>query len=217
MNEPNAGEVVAVNVGRVHVLTDGRRSFSSAIGKRAIEGAVSLRGIGLAGDDIADRNNHGGPDRAIYAYATEDYAWWSSELGRDLRYGLFGENLATRGIDVSGALVGERWRVGETELRVTSPRIPCFKLAHAVGDSDFVKRFAAADRPGAYLAVEREGAIAAGDRIEILERPARGLSLARFVHIYFTERDRAAEFLDAPHMTDDWRAWAERELETREP
>jgi MOSC domain-containing protein YiiM len=160
------GTVVSVNVARKALIVTERRRFTTAIRKRPI--ATERAALGddrVAGDDQADNESHGGPDRAVYAYACEDYAWWEAQLGRPLPPGLFGENLTLTGIDVNGAAIGERWRVGDAILRVTSPRIPCYKLAHVVGEPDFVKRFAQAHRPGAYLAIEREATIGGGDAV----------------------------------------------------
>jgi MOSC domain-containing protein YiiM len=207
------GRVISVNVGRIANEFDGRQRYTTGIGKRPIAGSASLERERIVGDEIADLKNHGGPDRALYAYAAEDYAWWEAELGRPLNYGLFGENLTLTGIDVNGASVGERWRIGDAIVRVTSPRIPCFKLAHVVGEPNFVKRFAAAHRPGAYLAIERAAAIGSGDDVEILSRPEKRLTLREFTTIYFEERDRAAALLDIADMTDAWRAWALGTLE----
>jgi MOSC domain-containing protein YiiM len=211
MNE--RGRVLSVNVGRIASEFDGRQHYTTGIGKRPIPGSALLERERVVGDEIADLKNHGGPDRALYAYAAEDYAWWEGEIGRPLAYGLFGENLTLTGIDVSGAAIGERWRIGDAIVRVTSPRIPCFKLAHVVGEPNFVKRFAAAHRPGAYLAIERAAAIGSGDDVEILSRPEKRLTLREFTTIYFEERDRAAAFLDIADMTDAWRAWALGTLE----
>lgn len=202
------GRLLSVNAGATQTFTDGKRVFTSAIAKRPRAGRVALHGVNLDGDDQADRQAHGGPDRALYAYASEDYAWWEGELGRPLAPGLFGENLTLRGIDVNGAVVGERWRVGNAILRVTSPRIPCYKLAHVVGESDFVKRFAAALRPGAYLAIVEEGDVGAGDDVEVLAKPSNSVTLADFAHVYFSDHARIGELLDVPGMTDAWRAWA---------
>jgi MOSC domain-containing protein YiiM len=200
--------VTSVNVGRTQTFADGKRTFTSAIGKRPRVDRLVAEGEFLEDDEQADLENHGGPDRALYAYAAEDYAWWEGELGRPLAPGLFGENLTVTGIDVSGAVIGERWRIGTAVVRVTSPRVPCFKLAHVVGESDFVKRFAAALRPGAYLAIVEAGDIGAGDVVEILARPERSISLADFTHLYFFDQTRVAELLDVSDLTDAWRAWA---------
>jgi MOSC domain-containing protein YiiM len=203
-----SGLVTSVNVGRTQTFADGKRTFTSAIGKRPRVDRLVAEGEFLEDDEQADLENHGGPDRALYAYAAEDYAWWEGELGRPLAPGLFGENLTVTGIDVSGAVIGERWRIGTAVVRVTSPRVPCFKLAHVVGESDFVKRFAAALRPGAYLAIVEAGDIGAGDVVEILARPERSISLADFTHLYFFDQTRVAELLDVADLTDAWRAWA---------
>jgi MOSC domain-containing protein YiiM len=203
-----SGRVTSVNVGRTQTFADGKRTFTSAIGKRPRVDRLVAEGEFLEDDEQADLENHGGPDRALYAYAAEDYAWWEGELGRPLAPGLFGENLTVTGIDVSGAVIGERWRIGTAVVRVTSPRVPCFKLAHVVGESDFVKRFAAALRPGAYLAIVEAGDIGAGDVVEILARPERSISLADFTHLYFFDQTRVAELLDVADLTDAWRAWA---------
>ena len=120
--------------------------MQTAIWKAPVEGRVAVRGVNLDGDDQADRSVHGGPDKAIYAYAAEEVRTWEGELGRELGPSAFGENLTTEGIDVSGALLGERWRVGTTLLEVVQPRLPCFKLGMRMGDPAFVRRFGEASR-----------------------------------------------------------------------
>ena len=150
----------------------------SAIGKSAVAGRVVVRGVNLAGDEQADLRVHGGPDKAIYAYSSEDTAWWASVLGRELGPGAFGENLTTIGVDVSGAVIGERWRIGSTELEVCQPRQPCYKLGIAFGDPGMVRRFAHAGRPGAYLRILQEGELGAGDEVEIGRRPDHGITIA---------------------------------------
>ena len=140
--------LLSVNVGRPEQISVRRgRPLMSAIGKAPVEGRVRVAGVNVDGDDQADRRVHGGPDKAVYAYATEDTAFWEGELGRELAPGAFGENLTTEGLDVSGAVVGERWRIGTVELEVCQPRLPCNKLALRMGEPLMVKRFAQASRP----------------------------------------------------------------------
>ena len=147
----------------------------TAIDKRAVDAAVRVRKLGLFADVQADRKNHGGEDKALYAYAQEDADFWSSELGRDLPAGWFGENLRLSGIEVSNARIGERWRIGDTvEVEVTMPRTPCATFARWVGGADesgWVKRFGAEGRLGAYLRVIRTGTVRAGDTVEVLSVP----------------------------------------------
>jgi len=130
-----------------------------------------VRGVNLEGDDQADRRVHGGPEQAVYAYSREDYEWWERELGRELAPGTFGENLTTLGVDVSGARVGERWRIGTTVLEVTKPRLPCWKLEGRMAIAGFIDRFSDAARFGAYLRIVEEGALASGDAVTVSAAP----------------------------------------------
>src|SRR3954462_14748634 len=150
----------------------------SAIVKEPVEGRVRVEGVNIAGDAQADRSVHGGPDKAVYAYAREDVDWWEDVLGLDIPNGMFGENLTLEDVEVSGAVVGERWRVGTVELEVCQPRLPCSKLGIRFGDPKMVKRFAQASRPGAYLRILTEGELAAGDELEVTHRPEHGVTIA---------------------------------------
>ncbi len=200
--------VVSVNVGRPKPLVTGRRVVESAIGKTPVDGPVAVRGVNLEGDDQADRSVHGGPDQAIYAYASEDIAFWSDVTGLDLGPGAFGENLTTAGIDVSGARIGERWRIGTVELRVTGPRIPCFKLEARIGVRGFQKAFLHAGRPGAYFAITQEGELQAGDEVELLHRPDHDVSPRLTVETMWLDRSRLAEVEPAvPDMLPKLAEW----------
>ncbi len=204
---PNAS-IVAVNVGAVRSVEYGGKLITTGIFKEPVAGRVPLRGVNFDGDDQADRVVHGGDVRAAYAYAAEDYDWWDGELGRVCAPGTFGENLTTRGVDVNGALIGERWRAGSAVVQVTSPRIPCYKLAMKMDDPEFVRRFAHALRPGAYLSIVQEGAVAAGDGVEVVHRPQHALTLAEMVRIYFFERHRIGELAHVEDLPAAWRDWA---------
>jgi MOSC domain-containing protein YiiM len=146
--------------------------------KLPVAGPVAVGELGLAGDFQGDRRIHGGRDKAVYAYAEEDIAWWEDALGRALGPGFFGENLTLRGVDVNGGRVGERWEVGTALLEVTEPRGPCWKLQAKVGEPRFVKRFAQAGRPGAYLRVVRTGEVAAGDAVRVVASPRDAPTIA---------------------------------------
>ena len=148
---------------------------TTAIDKRPVVGPVRAGRYGLYADVQADRKHHGGEAKALYAYAQEDAQYWSSELGRDLPPGWFGENLRVEGIDVNAAREGERWQIGQDVIvEVTMPRSPCATFARWVGGDDergWVKRFGDAGRLGAYLRVVRFGAIEAGDPIVVVAVP----------------------------------------------
>jgi len=200
--------LLSVNVGRpVQIGVQRGRPLVSAIGKAPVEGRVRVEGVNVAGDDQADRRVHGGPDKAVYAYASEDTAWWAQELGRELGPGAFGENLTTEAVDVSGAVVGERWRIGTVELEVCQPRQPCAKLGVKFGDLKMVRRFARAERPGAYLRILREGELGAGDAIEVLERPEHGITVTFVNRALLLDETLLAEAAEAPALPVELAAW----------
>jgi len=179
-----AAHVRSVNIGgrRTGIR---RRGGESAIDKQPVP-SVEVRdpgpkrgglGSGVVGDDVASRKHHGGSGQAVYAVAREELDWWGAELDRVLRDGMFGENLTTVGVDVDGAVVGERWRVGSAVLEVTGPRIPCATFAAWMAEPRWVRRFTERGRTGAYLAVVEPGVVTAGDRVEVVDRPAHGVTV----------------------------------------
>jgi MOSC domain-containing protein YiiM len=167
--------VLAVSV--VHALRAGY-FHDTAIDKRPVAEPVQVTELGLVGDRQIDKH-HGGADKAVYAYAEEDAAWWASQLGRDLPAGVFGDNLRTEGLDVTGALIGERWRIGDVLLEVRMPRTPCQNLSMRMGTEQFHVRFNASGRVGALLKVLQPGMITAGEPIAVVQRPAHSVSVAR--------------------------------------
>ena len=207
------GRVLSVNVGAPREFLYRGRAARSAIWKTPTAGRIAARGVNLEGDDQADRAAHGGPDKAVYAYAVEDTRWWEKEIGRPLNYGEFGENLTTEGIDVNEALIGERWEVGTAILEVSEPRIPCWRLGVRMNDDHFPRRFTESLRPGAYLRIVAEGGLAAGDAIRVIEKPKTELTVRDVFRIYTHDRHEAARLLAVPAMSGGWRRWAEESLE----
>lgn len=162
------------------LLRDSGTIGITAIDKRPVDGPVRVRPLGLHADVQADRKHHGGEDQAVYVYADEDAAFFAEQLDRSIPPGLFGENLRTTGVDVTGLVIGERLRVGDTlELEATIPRIPCGTFARRMKIDKWVKRFAEEGRPGAYLRVRKSGSVAAGDAVTVLERPEHGVTIGQ--------------------------------------
>lgn len=204
------GRVLSVSVGRPQLVDAGRRTaatVSTAIWKQPVSGRVAVRGVNLDGDDQADRSVHGGPDKAVYAYAAEEVAQWQAELGRELGPAAFGQNLTTEGIDVSGAVIGERWQIGTTLLEVAQPRQPCFKLAIRMGEPRFVRRFAEASRPGAYLRILEPGELGAGDAVEVVHRPDHGVTSRLVFDALLRDPRLIAQALLAPQLPASLREW----------
>lgn len=196
--------VLSVNVGAVREVEWRGQVVRTGIWKEPVVGrGVALRGVNLDGDDQADRTVHGGADKAVYAYATADYHFWSEKEGVETHAGLFGENLTIRGVDLRTALVGERWRVGSALLEVAQPRLPCFKLGIRMGDARFPKRFQFVGRLGAYLRIIEEGEVRATDTVRVIFRPDHGVTL-RLMAQALRQREKAAALLAAPGLPPFW-------------
>ncbi|MGH9282616.1 MAG: MOSC domain-containing protein [Acidimicrobiales bacterium] len=207
------GRVVSVNVGEPREVPWHGRMVRTAIWKEPVDGPVQVRGVNLAGDDQADRRVHGGSHKAVYAYATADYAWWSEQLGIELGPGTFGENLTVEGVDLTAAGVGEQWRVGTCTLEVSEPRFPCFKLGIRMGTADFVDLFEMVGRFGTYLRIVEEGAVTAGDPIDLLSRPEPALTVAELAEARHSDDRELLERVAAhPAVAERWAESACRSL-----
>ncbi|HEV8276070.1 MAG TPA: MOSC domain-containing protein [Streptosporangiaceae bacterium] len=196
--------VVSVNTGRGRDEEWAGRLKRTAIDKRPVAGPVAVGRLGLAGDEQVDKPDHGGYEQALYAYAREDLDWWVERLGRELASGTFGENITTSGLEVTGGLIGEVWRLGSAVVQVTSPRIPCAVFAGWMDERQWVKRFADAGRVGAYLRVLEEGQVSAGDPVEKLARPATRLTIAESVRAYYGDVDLMRRLLTVEGRSSKW-------------
>ncbi len=196
------GHVVSVNVWLPRLISVRRgRPLMSFIVKEPVDGRVRATGANLEGDKQADLTVHGGADKAVYAYASEDIAWWAELLERpEVGAGWFGENLTTEGVDVTHSVIGERWRIGDAEFEVSQPRLPCSKLGIRFGEPRMVKAFAQASRPGAYLRIIREGTVGAGDAIELLHRPEHGVTVELVSRAFLLDASLQPEAAKAPEL-----------------
>jgi MOSC domain-containing protein YiiM len=208
------GVVGSVNVAVVRDdLATRAPSGRTGIDKRPVEGPVLLTAAGVDRDTVCDTRYHGGPDQAVYAYAAEDLAFWAAELGQEVLPGGVGENLTLIGVDCTAAVLGERWQIGDAVLQVRSTRTPCRVFAAFRAVPDMAKRFIAAGRPGAYLAVERPAQVRAGDVVTVLDRPAHGVTVADLMAASTVARDRAPEVAVArEHMGARDRDWLDRTI-----
>lgn len=205
--------VISVNVGLPRTAAWANLG-QTAIDKAPVTGPVQVRRLGLAGDQVFDTRNHGGPDKAVYAFAREDLDGWAAELGAEIPDGQFGENLTTLGIDVNEAEVGERWRIGSALLEVASVRTPCNDFKMWLGrcghdNRAWVRRFALEARPGPYLRVLGEGEIRAGDELEVVHRPGHGVSVSTMFRALMLDPALLPELLHVVGLTDEARVRAE--------
>lgn len=209
--------IVSINVGRPREVEWRGRTVSTSIFKDPVTGPVRVEKLNLAGDEQADLTVHGGAEKAVYAYPAEHYAYWRDELpGAPLPWGAFGENLTTEGLGERTLSIGDRLHIGSAELVVTQPRMPCFKLGIRFGRADMVRRFQQSGRTGFYLAVIREGELAAGDTIRLVSSGAPGVTVADVARLYTADEAepellRRASELDA--LPEGWRAHFRNRLE----
>ena len=211
--------VLSVNVGLPRDVVWRGKPVMTGIYKEPVAGRVLVRRLNLDGDRQADLRVHGGPEKAVYAYPAEFYELWSRERPElDFGPGTFGENITTEGLLDDGVSIGDRFRVGSAELIVTQPRLPCFKLGIKMARDEFVLEFLERGLLGFYLAVAREGEVAAGDPIVELQRDPRGFGVTEVARLYTRDRDdvrgmrRAAE-LDV--LPVSWREYFRNRLEAR--
>jgi MOSC domain-containing protein YiiM len=204
-------QLLSVNIGSLRTQPKGAELETTGIYKLPASGRVDIGGLGIEGDFIADTENHGGPDQAVYVYGEADYQWWSTALGRKLEPGTFGENLTISGLQSAAFAIGDRLRIGSLVLEVSAPRNPCSTLARRMADPLFVKKFRRAERPGMYCRVLQEGAVGRGDTVRLQARvgPRVGI-LDMFRHHYQPDGQDVAQRLLAAPISARARAEIER-------
>jgi MOSC domain-containing protein YiiM len=208
--------VVSVNVGLPREVEWKGKRATTGIFKEPVAGRVVVRTLNLDGDRQADLSVHGGPSKALYLYPGEHYAYWRRELPEmTLPWGMFGENLTTEGLLEDAVNIGDRFRVGSAEVMVTEPRLPCYKLGIRFGRSDIIKRFLASGRTGFYVAVLKEGDVAAGDAIERLGRDPNNVTVPDITRLYVSDkgnRDLLRRALRVEALPEGWREYFREEL-----
>jgi MOSC domain-containing protein YiiM len=209
-------KVVAVSVGGPREVQWHGRNVQTSIFKTPVSGRVQVARENIEGDRQSDLSVHGGPEKAVYAYPAEHYDFWRRELPKaELPWGAFGENLTTEGLLEDEVWIGDRYRVGTTELVVTQPRMPCYKLAIRFGQTEMVKRFLKSRRSGFYFSVAREGDVGAGDVIERLARNDKRLTIADMVSLYATDSENQTLLESAsahPSLPAAWRDYFRKRL-----
>lgn len=212
-------KLMSVNVAQPVAVQHGGRTIRTGIFKKPVTGAIRVEKYNLEGDGQADLDNHGGEHKAVYAYSLDHYAYWRRVLDREeMDYGQFGENLTVAGLDESESCLGDQLRIGSALFTITQPRVPCFKLGIRLDDEKMPKLFSESARTGFYLKVLREGAIEAGDRVDVIERGYGNVSIRTLFEAYLKPRDPEASrilarALAVPELSPAWRAHINKRLE----
>jgi MOSC domain-containing protein YiiM len=210
-------KILSVNVALPREVSWQGKLVTTAIFKEPVKGPVMLRTLNLEGDRQADLTVHGGVTKAVYAYPSEHYGYWRTELpGVDLPWGMFGENFTTEGLLEENVYIGDRFRVGETEVMATEPRMPCYKLGIKFGRADIIKRFLASRRSGFYFAVVQEGMVTVGDSIELIGREQQEISVADITRLYGFEKNGLKSLrraIEVEALPDNWKGYFRHQLE----
>ncbi len=212
---PEPASLLSIAVGTPTEVHWNDEVVLTSIFKHAVTGRVWVGATNIVGDDQSDRTVHGGPEKAVYAYPSEHYRAWQTELGlASLPWASFGENLTTRGLRESVVRIGDRYRIGGAGFIVTQPRMPCYKLEIRFGRSDMIRRFTSVDRSGFYFAVEQEGEIGVDDAIELIEQDPRDLTVAEVYRLKLGggTRDRLELAAGHPALARGWRESFQRHL-----
>ena len=210
-------KLVSINVGFPREVEWNGRIVRTSIWKTPVEGRVRITTLNVQGDQQSDLSVHGGRDKAVYVYPSEHYAYWRNQLpGMDLPWGAFGENFTTQGLFEEEVQIGDRIRVGSTaEFVVTQPRMPCFKLGLRFGNQDMIKRFLQSGRSGFYLAVLKEGEIAAADSVHIVSRDKHGVTVRDIVSLYGTDagnQELLHRVSELPALPQGWKDYFRKRL-----
>jgi MOSC domain-containing protein YiiM len=213
-------KIVSLSVGRPRLVMRNDEPVSTGIFKEPVTGRVMLRTLNLDGDRQADLTVHGGPEKAVYLYPSEHYAFWKQELpDMDLPWGMFGENFTAEGILETETHIGDRFRIGAAELMVTQPRMPCYKLGIRFGRTDIIRRFLASERTGFYFSVLQEGEVAAGDEIQLIEKNTSGVRVVDVTRLYGSEKDNVdlmQRAIATEALPESWRDYFRKRIEKLE-
>ncbi len=210
-------KLVSVTVGLPREVEWKGKTHTTGIFKEPVTGGVAVNTLTLEGDGQADLSVHGGPSKAIYAYPAEHYAYWKGELSdMELPWGMFGENMTTEGMLEDTLNIGDQFSIGTATLRVTEPRMPCYKLAIRFDRADIVRLFLKSGRTGFYFSVLEEGRLQAGDEITPVGRDPGGVTVAEITRLYTTDKsnvDLLRRALAVPALGESWRGYFEHQLE----
>jgi MOSC domain-containing protein YiiM len=207
--------LISINIGRERQQQRNDYIETTGIYKMPVNGPVEIKALGIESDAVCDKKNHGGPDQALYIYGGADYAWWEQEIGKELAPGTFGDNLTISDLESAAFNVGDTLNIGEVTLQVTAPRIPCGTFATRMEDPHWVKKFRAAERPGLYVRVIREGIINAGDPVTVEKFIGETVSILQVYRDHYSKEyteESLRRYLNSPIAIRERQA-LERELQ----
>src|SRR5204863_2986145 len=210
-------KILSVSVGLPREVSWQGKVVTTGIFKEPVNAPVMMRALNLEGDRQADLTVHGGVTKAVYAYPSEHYGYWRTQLpGVDLPWGMFGENFTTEGLLEEAVYIGDRFGISDTEVMITEPRMPCYKLGLKFGRAEIIKRCLASRRTGFYFAVVREGRVGAGDTIELIGREQQDISVADITRLYAFQKDDLKSLrraIEVEALPENWKGYFQHQLQ----
>lgn len=181
-------KIVSLNIGKLKPVAWKDEIITTGIFKSPTTNPCKVSFLNIEGDEQADLRVHGGIDKAIYAYDISHYQHWKNVLQRtDWNYGLFGENLTTKGLHDDEVRVGNVYQIGSCQLMAVQPRFPCIKINIRFALNDMIEKFMQQKRNGIYFKVIKEGIIQVNDNIELIKTSPHNVTIQDFVESYYSK------------------------------
>ncbi|WP_426451501.1 MOSC domain-containing protein [Paenibacillus sp. S-38] len=207
--------LVSLNTAMPSAVTFGAQSVETGINKEAVRRPLRLGTEQLEGDGQGDRVHHGGPDKAVCAYAAEHYPYWQEKLGKDLPRGAFGENFTLEGMTEDQVHIGDIFAVGSAKVQITQPRQPCYKLAGKHEVADLVLQVQQTGYTGYYFRVLEEGTVEAGQELQLVQRHPLAVTVAEANRLQYKDKkdyEGIRRLLAVEALSDSWRESFEKRL-----
>lgn len=223
MDEPHVHKLF---IGKVKEMGDPEakekmdRPWKSGMFKNDTDMSIWLGKTGFTGDEVADKRNHGGEEKAVFAYPIKHYTFWKEELELDsIDMGGFGENFAVLEMDEFTVCIGDTYKIGDSIIQVSQPRRPCWKPARRFRVMDLALRIQNSGRTGWYFRVLKEGKVQAGTDFELIERPYPQWTIQacnEVMYIYKEDLRQAEELASCPLLAENWKRTFNKRLRGQE-
>lgn len=181
-------KLLSINVSQAREVEYNGKLIKTGIFKKPVSGSIMITAHHIVGDEQVDLVNHGGEHKAVYAFSAEHYDYWQQQLGMELHFGQFGENLTISNLDERTLCIGDQIQIGDVVLEVTQPRVPCFKLGIALALKTMPKLFIEHGYTGIYFRIIKSGTIIAGDSVTVIYKHPDKLSVHTLFNAYFDKR-----------------------------
>jgi MOSC domain-containing protein YiiM len=181
-------KIISTNIAEPQFVTINGEKQKTGIYKKPTDHPIYLDKEEVQGDEVSNRQVHGGDFKACYLFSANHYPHWKNLYPQlTWNYGMLGENLTVEGLDETQLHVGDIYKLGSALIEVTQPREPCTTFAAKMGKADIMQQFINHGRPGTYVRVLQQGHVSVGDSIELIEKAINSVSIADFFKLLFEQ------------------------------